>query len=78
MGVDGRDWRGYNQCMGDKSRQQAGRRLRQPVDQVHKAVEYGIDISMLRDNLARTVAERMRRHEIALATVEMLRKARRT
>jgi len=64
--------------MGDKSRQQADRRLRQPVDQVHKAVEYGIDISMLRDNLARTVAERMRRHEIALATVEMLRKARRT
>jgi len=38
---------------------------------------YGIDIAQLRDNLALTVAERLRRHQIALNTVEKLRKAKR-
>ena len=44
---------------------------------IEAAVEYGIDIEQLRDNLALTVAERLRRHQIALDTVEMLRKAKR-
>ncbi|MHC4517941.1 MAG: hypothetical protein ACYTAS_05085 [Planctomycetota bacterium] len=47
------------------------------VEVVHAAAEYGIDVAQLRDNLALTVAERLRRHQIALDTVEMLRKARR-
>lgn len=38
----------------------------EPQDAVQKAIEAGIDISMLRDNLARTPAERLRRHDIAL------------
>ncbi len=46
-------------------------------DAIREAVEYGIDISLLRANLALTPAERLRRHQIALNTVEMLREAKR-
>ena len=49
----------------------------QTDDPIQGAVEYGIDISQLRDNLALTVAERLRRHQTALNTVEMLQKAKR-
>jgi hypothetical protein len=44
---------------------------------VQEAIRCGIDVEMLRDNLARTPAERLRRHDLALEMVEMLRKARR-
>ena len=44
---------------------------------IQEAIEYGIDVAQLRDNLALSVAERLRRHQITLNTVEMLRKARR-
>lgn len=47
------------------------------ADAVREAMEYGIDISMLRANLALSPTERLRRHQIALDTVEMLQKARR-
>lgn len=47
------------------------------VDAVQAAAEYGIDVTQLRDNLALTVAERLRRHQIALNTVEFLQKAKR-
>ncbi|MEN6337545.1 MAG: hypothetical protein ABFE01_25105 [Phycisphaerales bacterium] len=50
---------------------------RVPVDPAREAAECGIDLAMLRDNLALPVAERLRRHDIALTTVEMLRKAKR-
>ena len=46
-------------------------------DPIQAAADYGIDIAQLRDNLALPVAERLRRHQIALNTVEKLRKARR-
>ena len=49
----------------------------EPPDAIREAVEYGIDISLLRANLALTPAERLRRHQIALNTVEMLREAKR-
>ena len=49
----------------------------QSPDAIREAIEYGIDISLLRANLALSPAERMRRHQIALNTVEMLRKAKR-
>ena len=49
----------------------------EPPDAVQDAIEHGIDISALRDNLALTPTERLRRHQIALDTVEMLRKAKR-
>ncbi len=49
----------------------------EPPDAIREAVEYGIDISMLRANLTLTPGERLRRHQIALNTVEMLREAKR-
>jgi len=63
--------------MSTEPKQRRVRVRRESADAIQKATEYGIDISMLRDNLARTPAERLRRHDIALQTVEMLRKARR-
>ena len=44
---------------------------------IQAAKDYGIDISTLMDNISRTPAERIRRHQIALDTAETLRKARR-
>jgi hypothetical protein len=35
-----------------------------------------IDIAMLKDNLKRSYAERIRRHQIALETMQMLQKAK--
>jgi hypothetical protein len=46
-------------------------------DPIQAAAEYGIDIAMLKANLERTPAERIRRHQIALETFIMLRKAKR-
>ena len=40
------------------------------------AVEYGIDVSMLIDNINRSYSERIKRHQIALNTAKKLRKAR--
>ena len=37
-----------------------------------KAKQYGIDIVMLYDNLQRPVAERIKRHQIALDTFKKL------
>ena len=45
-------------------------------DATQAAIDYGIDIFMLKDNLKRSPAERIRRHQIALNTVEKLRKAK--
>jgi len=45
--------------------------------EILEAMEYGIDVWALEANSKRTVAERMRRHQIALDAVEMMRKAKR-
>ena len=47
------------------------------IDAVQAAIDQGIDVSMLADNLRRSVAERLRRHQIALNMAEKLRKAKR-
>lgn len=44
---------------------------------IQSAIDYGIDVSMLIQNVNRSCTERIRRHQIALNTVEKLRKARR-
>jgi len=44
-----------------------------PID---AAKAYGIDIYALMMNLKRTPYERIRRHQLALNTLEMLRKAK--
>lgn len=45
--------------------------------EVQAAIDYGIDIDAIIANLKRTPAERIRRHQIALNTIEELRKAKR-
>jgi len=46
-------------------------------DAIRKAEEFGIDVSALKDNLKLSYDERIKRHQIALNTVEKLRKAKR-
>jgi hypothetical protein len=48
-----------------------------PKDPIKEAAEFGIDISALKDNLKRSYSERIRRHQIALNTIEKLRRAKR-
>jgi len=55
-----------------KPAQTAEQNSQVPADAVREAVEYGIDISLLRANLALAVAERLRRHQIALDRVRLL------
>jgi hypothetical protein len=45
-------------------------------DEVQAAIDYGIDISMLIQNIKRSYTERVVRHQIALNTIEKLRKAK--
>ncbi len=63
--------------MAEEQGQRTRKKPPKPRDAVQEAVEYGIDVAALRDNLALTPAERLRRHEIALHTMEMLQKAKR-
>lgn len=54
-----------------------GRNNLQRLGEVRAAVNYGIDVSMLIDNIRRSPTERIRRHQIALDTVERLKKTKR-
>ena len=66
------------QEMRKGNHKRAGIRSPRPrKDPIRAAAEYGIDISILIANLARTPSERIRRHQIALETVRMLRKSKR-
>ena len=44
--------------------------------EIQAAIDYGIDISLLEANLKLSVIERIRQHQIALNTVQKLRKAK--
>ena len=46
------------------------------ISELAAAKEYGIDISMLVDNLGRTLKDRIRRHQIVLNTAEKFHNAR--
>jgi hypothetical protein len=66
------------QVMAEKSNKNVNHRNKsRRSDPVRIAADYGIDVSMLADNLKRSVTERIRRHQIALNTAEKLRKAKR-
>jgi len=52
------------------SKSQSGNRRRQNQPEFPD-----LDIAMLKENLKRTPAERIRRHQIALNTIKKLRKA---
>ena len=45
------------------------------TDPIQAAIDYGIDVSALIDNTGRSCTERIKRHQIALNTAEILRKA---
>jgi hypothetical protein len=62
--------------MPAQSRQRTCRTNAKPKDPVQEAIDCGIDSAALRDNLALSPAERLRRHQIALNTVEMLQKVK--
>lgn len=44
-------------------------------DAIKRAIEYGIDIEMLKANLNRTIEERIARHQSALNLVNLIQKA---
>jgi hypothetical protein len=48
-----------------------------PTDPIERAIWYGIDLTLLRENLRRTPTERLERHRHALEAVEAIRKAAR-
>jgi len=43
---------------------------------LQKAADYGIDMQMLKDNLKRSVTERIERHQAALNLVRLFQKAK--
>lgn len=45
-------------------------------DAIQRAVEYGVDVEMLKANLNRSVIERFARHQSALELVRLFQKAR--
>jgi hypothetical protein len=47
------------------------------ADKIQAAADYGIDVSLLLNNIRKTPAERIRQHQIALNTAEKLRKNKR-
>ena len=44
-------------------------------DAIKRAIEYGVDVEMLKANLNRSVAERFARHQSAIEFVRLLQKA---
>jgi len=64
--------------MARKSEENAeGKKIASQTDPIQAAIDYGIDVSMLADNLRRSVAERLRRHQIVLNMIKKLEKAKR-
>jgi hypothetical protein len=47
------------------------------IAEIQAAIDYGIDVTMLIDNMHRSPSERIRRHQAALEIFEKLHKARR-
>ena len=75
--IDSVCMRVYNPIMKKKAKESVqSEKNGKQTDAVKAAIEYGVDISILKDNLKRTPAERIKRHQIALNTVEKLKKAR--
>jgi len=69
--------KGYDDCVTKMRKQKSEiSRTLQQTDEVKAAIDYGIDVSMLIDNIKRSPAERIRRHQIALNTAQKLRRAK--
>ncbi len=63
--------------MTAKSKSRIPRGKYPKASEIQAAVDYGIDVSMLVDNVRRSYSERITRHQIALNTAEKLSGARR-
>jgi len=68
--LDGRSYDNIMAAMKNRKNQTAD--TLPQADEVQAAIDYGIDISALIDNLKRTPAERIRRHQIALNAANKL------
>jgi hypothetical protein len=63
--------------MAEKAKKNVKNRIKsRQTDPLLIATDYGIDVSMLVDNLKRSVTDRIKRHQIALNATEKLRKAK--
>ena len=60
-----------------KSKNRISRTDYHQMAEIKALVDYGMDISMLIDNIHRSFSERILRHQIALNTAEKLKGARR-
>ncbi len=67
---------GYNQVMKAKPERRIRKASPEPPHAAQEVIGDDIDIAAIRDNLALTPAERLRRHQIALDRVRRLQKAR--
>ncbi len=74
---DAEDTNIYNQSMAalPKKRKELKSKS-QLAPEIQAAIDYGIDISMLEQNLKLSCTERVRRHQIALNTFKKLQKAK--
>lgn len=63
--------------VGKSNENVKGKNSTRQTGSVQAAIDHGIDVSMIVDNLRRSVSDRIKRHQIALDTVEKLRKAKR-
>jgi hypothetical protein len=54
----------------------SNRKKYEKQDAIQKAVDYGIDIEMLKANLNRSFTERLARHQSALNLVRLFQKAK--
>lgn len=66
----------YNQAMIAPSEQPMSHEQTQSPDPIREAVDYGIDLSLLRANVALSPAERLRRHQVALDRMRKLQRAK--
>jgi hypothetical protein len=52
------------------------KKIKNRHNKIQKAIDFGIDIEMLKDNLERSVTERVERHQAALELVRLFQKAK--
>ncbi len=68
---------GYTYDMTHRRNNKSAKTNAVKADPVRAAAEFGIDIEALKDNLKLSYGERIRRHQIALNSIEKLRRAKR-
>jgi hypothetical protein len=67
----------YTNGMANRRNNKSAKSDAVEADPIRAAAEFGIDIEAMKDNLKLSVGERIRRHQIALNTIEKLRRAKR-